>query len=294
MKYIDVHSHIQFSQYDSDRAEVLKRMRAAGVGAIAVGCDMESSKKAVELAAKEPDIWAVVGIHPTDKRDEGFDPKAYESLLGPKTVAIGECGLDYYRVSEPIRRNSDLIQGERTMISKSEALLFRKDGTDEAEVARQKNLFETQLQFALQKDLPLMIHCRPSKGTMDAYDDLLSLLAPYAAKEKGRLRGNVHFFAGDMRVAKAFLELGFTLSFTGVVTFARDYDEVIRTTPLSMLLSETDCPYVAPVPHRGKRNESVWVSTVVAQIAAIRREDEEGVRIALLENARRVFALGAE
>lgn len=263
MKYIDVHSHIQFPQFDEDRTEVLNRMREEEIAAIVVGCDLESSARASALAKKEPDIWATVGVHPTDKRDEGFEAERYKELLHDRVVAIGECGLDY----------------------------FRKDGTDDAEVERQKELFLGQVHFALEKNLPLMIHCRPSKGTMDAYDDLLNIVKPMKKEHGENLRGNIHFFAGDLRVAKEFIALGFTLSFTGVITFAKEYAEVIRAVPLESIMSETDCPYVAPVPHRGQRNESAFVKNVVEKIADIRDEDSAEIQRALFDTAKRVFGI---
>lgn len=265
MKYIDIHSHIQFSQYDEDREAVLSRMRERDIAAIVVGCDLDSSTRASELAKKESDVWATIGVHPTDKRDEGFAVESYSALLHDRVVAVGECGLDY----------------------------FRKDGRDEIEVARQKKLLQEQMLFALQHNLPLMIHCRPSKGTMDAYDDLLEILNLCKKTYREKLRGNIHFFVGNVRVAKEFIALGFTLSFTGVLTFTRDYDEVVRSVPLTSILSETDCPYVAPVPHRGERNESAFVEEVVKKIAEIRGISQEEVAVALIENTRRTFGISS-
>ena len=123
-----------------------------------------------------------------------------------------------------------------------------------------------------------MLHIR------NAYDDAFAIL-----KKNPGAKGNVHFFAGSWEIARQFLDIGFTLSFTGVVTFTRDYDDVIKNTPLDMIMSETDSPYVAPVPHRGKRNESLYVAEVVKRIAEVRGEDVEMVLAALAQNARRVF-----
>jgi TatD DNase family protein len=125
-----------------------------------------------------------------------------------------------------------------------------------------------------------MLHIR------NAYDDALEVLKSHA-----KVRGDVHFFAGDWAVAKKFLDLGFTLSFTGVITFTHDYDEVIKNAPLDMLLSETDAPYVTPAPHRGKRNEPSYVSHVVQKVAEIRGEDPEQVRSQIMANTRRVFKI---
>lgn len=124
-----------------------------------------------------------------------------------------------------------------------------------------------------------MIHAR------NAYEEILEILEPLKKIHGEKLRGNVHFFAGDWPTAQRFFELGFTISFTGVITFARDYDEVIKKAPLEMIMSETDAPFVAPAPYRGKRNEPSYVSEVVQKIAELRGEPLEGVRAALVKNA---------
>lgn len=260
--YFDIHSHIHDKEFDGDRVEVLARMRAAKTGTITVGTHLESSKKAVALAEREPDVWATVGIHPTDTRVTAL-PHELEALARhPRVVAIGECGLDYFR-----------------------------GGTETTEKARQRELFEAQIELALKLDKPLMIHGRPSKGSMDAYYDILDILYRYSREAGEKLRGNVHFFAGDTHVAKKFLELGFSMSFTGVITFASDYDRIIGEIPLPFLMAETDSPYATPVPHRGKRNEPCFVKEVVSRIGSLRGEGVEAVREAFVQNAARRFSL---
>ncbi|MDP3957852.1 MAG: TatD family hydrolase [bacterium] len=262
--YFDIHSHIHDKEFDGDRDAVLARMREAKTGTITVGTHLESSKKAVALAEKEKDVWATVGVHPTDTRVTAL-PHALEALARhPRAVAIGECGLDYYR-----------------------------GGTSEEEKLRQRALFEAQIELALALDKPLMVHARPTKGTMDAYHDLIDILYRYSREAGEKLRGNVHFFAGDLDVAKDLLELGFTMSFTGVLTFASDYDRVVQEIPLASLMAETDSPYATPAPHRGKRNEPMYVKEVAGRIAALRSEGEKAVKRALVENARRLFILFA-
>lgn len=263
MKYIDIHSHVAFPVYDADREAVLARMREKEVGTMSVGVDLQSSTAAVALAERESDVWATIGLHPNNVSDEGFDEKAFGLLaLNKKVVGVGECGLDYYR----------------------------RDGTDAAEKERQYAQFEAQVSFAATHDLPLMIHCRPSKGTMDAYQDLLGILGHHRSAFGDRMRGNIHFFVGNTDVARDFLNLGFTFSFTGVVTFAREYDEVIRFVPPVAILTETDCPYVSPHPHRGKRNEPSFVPYIAAELARIRGEESEAFCSVLQGNACRVFA----
>ncbi|MBI1974590.1 MAG: TatD family hydrolase [Candidatus Zambryskibacteria bacterium] len=248
-KYFDIHSHLNASQYDTDREEMIARMQESGTHTIIVGTDLESSEKAVELASKYPEIYATIGIHPVEDTTRVFDEPTFSKLAThPKVVAIGECGFDFYHA--------------------------KKD----EDYGRQKELFLTQIDFALKHSKPLMIHAR------NAYKELLEILESF----KG-LRGNVHFFAGDWKVAQRLFAIGFTISFTGVITFTHDYDEVIKQAPLDKILSETDAPYVAPVPYRGKRNEPAYVNAVVKRIAEIRGEDFEFVRAALVKNALRMI-----
>ena len=269
IKYIDIHSHPHFPLFDADRKEMLNRMREAHVATIAVGTDLETSKQAVALAESEELVWATVGIHPNDTHDEMFDTKSFEALLShPKVVAIGECGLDYARLSEG--------EGERAQ-----------------EKSRQKEIFLAQITLAQKFDKPLMLHCREhlknSFGVGQAYHDMVDILRD-ASKIKP-LRGNAHFFAGSLEIAHALLNLGFTISFTGVITFVRQYDEVIRAVPLTHIHAETDAPFVSPVPYRGKRNEPTYVVEVVKKLAEIRGESLEVVQKALSENAQELFGI---
>jgi len=263
--YFDAHSHLHFDAYDNDREAVLARMQSAGVGTLLVGTNKETSRSALRLAEKgDAFLWATVGLHPNETSKERFAAENYKDLVtDPKVVAVGECGLDYYR----------------------------NDPTDKESKRKQHEQFERQVAFALEHDKPLMLHCRPSKGRMDAYEDVIALLRGYSVRYGAKLRGDVHFFVGTTEVAKQFLELGFTLSFTGVVTFARDYDEVIRYVPSDMILSETDAPFVAPEPHRGKRNEPTHVVRVVEKLASVRDEPIEMFKRQILKNAKRIFAL---
>ncbi len=266
-KYFDVHSHVNFKAYDEDRDLVFKRALDEGVHMMNVGTQKDTSKFAVELAEKYEGVYAAIALHPihTGKsfhdqkelgeegkeftsRGEIFDMDFYEELAKhDKVKAIGECGLDYYRLDE-----------------------------DSAE--KQKEVFIKHIEIANKVGKPLMLHIR------NAYKDAVEIL-----REHAKVKGDVHFFAGTWEEAQWFLDLGFTLSFTGVITFTHDYDEVVRNTPLDMLLSETDCPYITPTPFRGKRNEPIHVREIVKAIARIKGEDEEKVRIQLVENAKRVF-----
>lgn len=269
-RYFDAHSHIHGSEYDADREAVLERMRERGVGTITIGTHFETSQKAAALAEKERDVWASVGLHPTDTGDS-FEEKDYEGLSqNPKVVAIGECGLDYFRLP--------------------------KDAA--AEKARQKDIFLKQLNFAVKIGKPLMIHCRPSglpgsEQTMDAHEDMIAILES-AQKEHGKkVSGNIHFFTGTPDIARRYSALDFTISFSGVITFAKDYDELIRNCPLETILTETDAPYASPVPHRGGRNEPSYVVETVRRIALIRGEREEDIAAQTTANALRVFGIEA-
>jgi TatD DNase family protein len=260
MKYIDIHCHLDREDYGSDFKEVLARMKEREVGAIAIGADLPSSKKAVEIAEQNKEIWACIGVHPEDPTFS-FDKQEFEELVkSPKVVGIGECGLDYSRPEWADKK------------------------------AEQKNLFIKQVEFAIKYDKPLMLHIRSSKNSFDAYDDALEILNNYKKEAGEKLRGNVHFFAGDTEIAKKFLDLGFTMSFTGVITFTHDYDEVIKFIPQDSIMSETDAPFVAPVPFRGKRNEPVYVIEIVKKLAEIRGENFDVLNSAILANTKRAFA----
>jgi len=257
-KFIDIHSHVSFPEFDHDRAEVLARMREVGVWAIAVGVDLKSSKETVALAEKNNGIFATVGLHPADNRREVLAIEEYRSLLKhPKVVAIGECGLDYLRIK----------------------------GDQDQDKKRQRDIFEAQLELAVEANKPLMIHCR------DAHEHMLDILKSKKRDHGEKLRGNIHFFTGSSDIAKRYFDLQFTVSFTGVITFAHEYDEVVRYAPDTMILSETDCPFVAPVPYRGKRCEPVFVREVVHRIAAIRDTDPEIMAETLVKNTFRLFKI---
>lgn len=262
-RYVDAHCHIQFDQYAADDAELIGRMEEEGVIGIVVGVDYESSKKAVLLAEKHEHLYAAVGLHPNRETDEWYEMPRYRELAqNPKVVAIGECGLDYFRPTE----------------------------VNEEVKHKQKRILRDQIILAAELDRPLIIHSRPSSGTQDAYQDLIELLKEAKIKYPN-LRGDIHFFVGGIDEARAFVELGFTLSFTAVITFARDYDEVIRSLPLESILSETDAPYVAPISRRGTRNDPLAAIEVVSKIAEIRGEDLEKVQETLLKNSWQMFSL---
>jgi len=284
IKHIDIHSHLGFGDYGQDLKEVIKRMEESGVATITIGTDLESSKEAVKIADEFVNVWACIGSHPADKKDFVFEEKDFEELVkNPKVVAIGECGLDYY-----VGRESKVESEKLKVIS-------------EEEKERQKFEFKKQIEFSIKYNKPLMLHIRDgeiSRGSTSvntevepretsAYSDAYEILKNY----EGKATGNMHFFAGSLDWAKKFVGLGFTISFTGVVTFARQYDEIIKNIPLDKIHAETDSPYVAPIPYRGKRNEPVYVTEVVKKIAEIRGEDLNTVKMQFIDNAKKMFGL---
>ena len=288
-EYFDAHSHLNLSPLRDQQEEIIKKMNELGVGTVTVGTDLETSKLAVEIAENNSNIWASVGLHPSEavafdvpsvlsraesreverhNDKEVFDYKKYLELAQhPKVVAIGEAGLDYFRVNSlDVRDNS---------------LLIRK----------QKEIFLKQIKLSVETKKPLMIHCRPSRGTMDAYEDILEKITNYQLPITNR--GNIHFFVGNTEIAKKFLDLGFTFSFDGPITFSRDYDEVIKFLPLESMMAETDAPFAAPVPYRGKTNYPQYVEEVVKKIAEIKNLPLKIVQKSLVENAVRTFSLGS-
>ena len=277
-KYIDIHSHVNFKAFDADRDEVIKRALAEDTWVINVGTQVDTSRKAVEMAHQyEKGVYAIIGLHPIHtgasfhdekelgesgkeftSRGEVFDEEVYRKLLAdPKTVAIGECGLDYYHL-------------------------------DKESIVKQKEAFIAQIELANELGKPLMLHIRnnPKEKKNNAYLDSLKLL-----KKHSKVKGDVHFFAGTLKEARMFVDFGFTLSFTGVITFTNDYDEIIRNTPLNMIMSETDAPYVSPAPYRGKRNEPSYVREVVKKIAQVKDLSENEVAETIIANAKRVFGI---
>lgn len=262
--FFDIHSHIHDKAFNEDRDTLLEEIKTYGIGTIAVGTDMQESENAIALADKHDHIYATVGLHPNDNREEKFNEKKYEALAQhEKVVAIGECGLDYFRLVEDI----------------------------DSEKSRQKEIFAKQIELAIRVNKPLMLHGRPSKGSMDAYEDMLTILEGAKKIYGNKLRGNAHFFVGNIDIAQRFINIGFTMSFSGVITFTKDYDDVVRFIPLTLLHAETDSPYATPAPFRGKRNTPMYVQEIVARIAVLREQPLEEVRVQLLENAKRVFGI---
>ena len=279
MKYIDTHAHLNLSAFADDVDAVATRCLDEEVGVINIGTKLSTSLRAVELSARYNHLYAIVGLHPIQtvpgthdedeigeggkaftSRGEIFDTAGFRTLAeSPKVVGIGECGFDYWHCPP-----------------------------ETYEV--QEEAFLAQIALANELNLPLMIHTRgPKPGDesptgRSVYQDVYEIL-----KQHANVPFNVHFYAGTIDEAKRFIDIGGTISFTGVITFAKAYEEVIRAVPLDRIHAETDCPYVAPVPYRGARCEPWMVQEVYKKIAQIRGEDEEFVRVQLLENAQKLY-----
>jgi TatD DNase family protein len=255
--YIDIHSHLNLSPLTESQEHMLEHMRENNVAAITVGVDLATSRHAVNLA-EALELWATVGCHPTDNVTEVFEYEAYKTLAEhPDVVAIGECGLDYYR-------SQDLEMKQK-----------------------QEVLFREHVRLAQEVGKPLMIHARPSKGSMDAYEDVLNILEKIPDAPKA----NFHFFVGNTEIAKRILALGGTMSFDGPITFTSEYDEVIKFIPLESMHAETDAPFAAPAPYRGKTCEPWMVVEVVKKIAAVKGLPLEDVKVQLRKNAQEFFKL---
>ena len=251
---IDTHTHLDDARYNDDRDAMIARAREAGVEAfVTIGCDLATSQAAVAIANQHPFVYASVGVHPHEVKhiSDGWYDEFRRLVNNNKVVAYGEIGLDYhYNHSSP------------------------KD---------QRERFREQIQLARELHLPVIIHTR------EAQDDTMTILKEEKASEIG---GVFHCFSGDAWLAKDALDLGFYLSFSGILTFqnATMLRDIAKNTPLDRVLIETDCPYLTPVPHRGKRNEPAYVAHVAKQLAAIHPElslDQIGQRTT--ENAKRLF-----
>ncbi len=253
----DTHAHLHFPEFADDLHAVLARARAAGVtGMLTIGTDVESSRAAIAIAAREPDVWAAVGIHPHEAAEADDAALAEIERLAnvPRVVAVGEIGLDFFRNLSP----RDV----------------------------QERCFRALLDLARRVDKPVLIHCR------DAHDEVLALLADARVGEQG---GIMHCFSGDTEIARRCLDLGLLISIAGPVTYpnARKLLDVVRAVPRDRLVVETDCPYLPPQPYRGQRNEPAYVAITAARVAELRGEALETLGPDMAANARRLFALDA-
>lgn len=267
---IDIHAHLNFAAYGADRDEVIARALDSGTAFINVGTQRDTSRASLDIASKyEKGVYAIVGLHPIHTSASFHDKEE-----------LGEGGQEFSSRGEefdPAVYRELLKHPKAVGIGECGLDYYR---SDPAAAEKQKRAFISQIELANESGKPLMLHIR------QAYPDALSIL-----KAHSKAGGDVHFFAGTIGEARAFLDLGYTLSFTGVITFARQYEELVEYVPLDMIQAETDCPFLAPVPNRGKRNEPSYVSHTIEKIARIKKLPIEAVEEALLANASRVFGI---
>lgn len=275
---IDTHAHVNFNAFKDDSGAVMQRALEKDIWVINVGSQYSTSQRAVEYTEKyERGVYAAIGLHPIHlsqtevdeeeirfkTKEERFDKEKYQKLLSEKVVAIGETGLDYYHI--PKDKNLEEIK----------------------EV--QKQGFIEQLEFAKENHLPVILHCRGSEAhPFGAYDEMLEIIANLGN------RGVIHCYGGSLEQANRFLDLGFLISFTGIITFdkkAENLQQIAKTIPLEKIMVETDCPYLAPEPHRGQRNEPAYVEFIARKIAEIKGIDYEEVAKQTTENAIKLFGL---
>lgn len=260
--YIDTHAHLDFPEFKAETAALIGRAHEAGVDKILnVAVDLETSKSSTNLSRLYPEIYSTIGIHPHSAFDLDLQSRPYLMQLSAqkKVVAIGEIGLDYYY----LKRSSKFAK-----YPKREDQIF---------------CFEQMLDLSIELRLPVVIHCR------EAEDDLYAVLKSFQRD----IRGVIHNFSGSMDFCRKILDLGMAVSFTGRITFKNNSDsfEVIKNTPLGSIMIETDCPYLAPEPHRGQRNEPAYVVEVAKEIARIKDLPLSEVEIQTTKKAETLFRM---
>ena len=295
MKFFDTHAHVNFNAFKDDWQEVIGKALKNDIWLVNVGSQSTTSKRAVEIARNhKKGVYAAVGLHPShlfeadvDKLEAGekiqyktkgeeFDENCYLELAkNEKVVAIGECGLDY---AVFVREQSERLQKRASAEAESEGGLQQKIIEE-----KQKEIFVKHIELAQKINKPLIIHCR------DAHDDLIEILKANSAKLKADGAGVMHFFTGSLEQAKKYIDLGFYISFSGVITFTNAYNNIVKNLPLNRILIETDAPYVAPTPYRGKRNEPSYVVETAKKIAEIKKTSLEEVAEKTTKNAEIVF-----
>lgn len=282
---VETHAHLDYPDFAPDFEDVLRRATEAGVARIiTIGTSIESSRRAVALAEKYPNVFAVIGVHPTYVEESGDDviSPLRELAANPRVVAIGETGLDYHRLpsAELAKERKDTQLLVKALQTSTEQQL-EAEIHDGAHKSKQASLFEQQLDLAVELGLNVVIHQR------DAWQDTLEIMRPYA----GKVRGVFHCFGGSLEQANEVLDLDHLVSFTGIVTFKNGANvrEVATKVPLLKFMVETDCPYLAPVPFRGKRCEPAHTRIVAETIAAARGISLEEVAQATTETAEKFF-----
>ncbi len=263
----DSHSHLNFQAFDEDREKVIARCRTAGMQVVNVGAAFGTSKKAVEIADGK-NFYASLGLHPIHVFDEEFDLTAFQSLIDQnpgKVVAMGETGFDYYHLDMSFAKGAKSVEEIK---------------------AKQKKVFLQHIELAQKNNLAVIVHGRNGENEPSAYQDIYQLL-----KTSGQKRGVVHCFGGNLAEAKQVTDIGFYIGITGIVTFDKTgvLEQMVREISLEQILIETDAPYLTPEPHRGKRNEPLYVQYVAEKIAKILGKDTEEIIQITNHNAKKLF-----
>lgn len=279
---IDTHAHLDYPEFAGDFAEMLARAEAADVREIiSIGTSVESSRRAVELAEKHPSVFAVIGVHPTNFEEAGGDAIAQlrELAKSPRVVGIGETGLDYHCL--PSAENAGAFRDGAEMLNTETTEEISGAVADGAYKSAQATLFAQQLDLAAELGLNVVVHQR------DAWEDTLAILKNHT----GRLRAVFHCFGGSAAQAEEIIALGHMVSFTGIVTFknAPLVHECAARVDARHFMVETDCPYLAPAPFRGKRCEPAHTRIVAERIAALRGQSFSEVAEQTTQNARAFF-----
>lgn len=263
-KFYDTHAHLDFPDFATDLPQVIERAQAAGITKIiSIGTDLESSRRAIKLSDQYPGVFAAVGWHPGNAAEapEDLRPALRELASHPKVVAIGETGLDYHH-----------LPSEKPECTVADDLRYKK---------KQAAIFRQQLEVAAEFGLNCVIHQR------DCLEDTLSQLQPFAA----RVRGVFHCFVDSSAAMQRIVAMGSLVSFTGIVTFknAQSIRDTVSVTPIDQLMLETDCPYLAPVPYRGKRCEPAHVKEIANVVAQVKQCSPDELALATCATAERFF-----
>lgn len=266
---IDTHAHLNFLAYDKDRDAVIARRQNKGMAIINVGANFETSRLAVELSENYNQMYASIGLHPIHVFDEDFDYSDYFGLIKDNVVAVGETGLDYFHLTFG-RAGAD------------------KHSTDEI-IAKQQEVFLEHIKLAKDNNLALICHGRNGLTDKEVYLEMLEMLLIENVE-----RAVFHCYGHDLETALKIINHGYYLGIDGPVTFFRKAEElqkIVKNIPLDKILIETDCPYLTPEPHRGERNEPMYVEFVAEKIAALKGLKKEEVIERTWENAKELFKI---
>lgn len=273
----DTHAHVNFNAFKNDSNEILQEAEKNNLGMILVGSQLSTSERAVKMAERFKNVYAAIGLHPIHleeieikeegamfkSKKEDFNSENYKKMAGnKKVIAIGETGLDYFHIPD-LNRREEIIE-------------------------KQKQVFILHINLANELGLPTILHCRGTKENIEeAYDDMLAILKENMPDKSGVL----HCYVGPLETVKTFLDMGFYFGFNGIITFDKTgkLEKIIKEIPEDRILAETDCPYLAPVPYRGKRNEPKYVEFVIKKIAEIKGWTAEKTEKITDQNAAMLF-----